>query len=376
MPKMTAEELAAAVGAGAIGAITLDTSVFDRYGDDLRNKVLLGLTQFVGTTIKVVFSDIIVSEVQGHIARRAAGTIAAVQRELKNHRQAWGREESLEELGASAHLNDEPDQLAKKQWHAFASAVHASTLAAADHVHINQLTERYFVSSPPFSGTGKKKAEFPDAIALLSLEGWSRSQKTKLLVLSRDGDWQAFAAQSEHLVCLSDIPEALDQFNREARFVASRTMALLESQHMADTSYEIANAVELFFDDNSMEIEAHASPYGFEATLQGAALQYWTLKSGPLVLKANDEEITFVVDLDCKISFEASFSWSIYADGDWHDIGSSPKNITAELDCALQFTVTCSRTIQDEPEVCDVAVTSKPFAIDFGYVDPGLDYEE
>lgn len=246
---------------------------------------------------------------------------------------------------------------------------------AEDHVRVGELTARYFSSLPPFSGTGKKKAEFPDAIALLSLEDWARSQKTRLMVISRDDDWQAFAARSKHLVWLLDVPEALDHFNREARFVAGRTMALLESRHMADTSYEIANAVELFFDDNPMEVEANASPYDYEATLQGAALQYWDLKSGPLILKSDNEEITFVVELNCKISFEASFSWSVYADGESHPVGDST-TATAEDDCVLQFTITCLRIIHDDPEVYDVAVTSKPFTIDFGFVDPGWDYEE
>ena len=58
MPILTEEELTAAIAAEEIGAITLDTSVFDKYGDDLRNKVLLSLKQFTGTSIKIVFPDL------------------------------------------------------------------------------------------------------------------------------------------------------------------------------------------------------------------------------------------------------------------------------------------------------------------------------
>jgi hypothetical protein len=214
-------------------------------------------------------------------------------------------------------------------------------------------------------------------MALLSLETWAKRRNTKLLVVSHDGDWKNFADESDHLVCLTDVPIALDYFNCAARFVADRTIALLQKQNTSDSSNEIANAVERFFDDSSMEIEARAAdPYGYEATLQGGALQFWTLKSGPLVLAAADEEITFVVDLNCKVYFEASFAWSIYSDGEWHEIGSSSTNLTTENDCVLQFTITCSRTIEDQPEVYDVTVTSRPFTINFGYIEPGWDYEE
>ena len=375
MPTLKEDELAAAIAAGEIGAITLDTSIFDKYDDNLRNTVLLGLKQFVGTRISVVFSDIIVNEVKGHISRRAAKTTAAVVKELNNHRKAWDRTETVEELGASAHLNDPPDNLADRLWSTYVVTIQATTLAADDFVRISDLTARYFSSSPPFSGTGKKKAEFPDAMALLSLEAWAKSRSTKLLVVSCDGDWKNFADQSDHLVCLTDVPVALDHFNREARFVADRTIVLLQKQDISDITNEIANAVERFFDDSLMEIEARADPYDYEATLQGGALQSWTLKSGPLILAADEEEITFVVDLECKVAFEASITWSIYSDREWHTIGSST-NVTTENDCVLQFTITCSRTIEEEPNVCEVTVTSRPFTIDFGYIDPKWDYEE
>jgi hypothetical protein len=375
MPKLTDIELTESIAAGEIGAITLDTSVFDRYGDELRHRILLGLRQFIGTKVRVVFSDIVASEVKGHLAGHAEETVAAVRKELRNHRQAWCRDESVEDLGASAYLNDEPIDLAERLWSAYVTATEATVLTVDDLVQIKDLTARYFSSSPPFSGTGKKKAEFPDAMALLSLESWAKSQNTKILAISRDDDWRSFAAQSDHIVCLSDVPEALDHFNRESRFVADRTLALLQSQNMSDVSNEIANAVERFFDDDTTVIEATSSSYDYVGTLQGGALQYWTLKSGPLVLTADDDKITFVVDLNCKVSFRASFSWSIYSDHEWHTVGDSTTH-TTEQDRVLQFTITCSRVIKDEREVYDVEVTSRPVEIDFGFVEPGWDYEE
>ena len=191
-----------------------------------------------------------------------------------------------------------------------------------------------------------KKAEFPDAIALLSLDSWGKSKNKKVLTVSADEDWQSFAAQSDHIFCLPDVPKALDHFNREARFIAERTMAFLQEQQATDANNEIANAVERFFDGMTMEVEADANSYGTDATLQGGALQYWTMKDGPLTLAAYVDDITFVVDLDCKVCFEAVFSWSIYSDGEWHSMSHSTTE-TVERDCTLQFSI-CSPPCSDE----------------------------
>ena len=100
----------------------------------------------------------------------------------------------------------------------------------------------------------------------------------------------------------SDVPEALDYFSIENHglLLTEPCGAPCEASTWTTPGFEIANTVARFFDDNSMEIEAHSYHYGFDATLQGAALQYWTLKNGPLVANADEEEIQFVVELNCK----------------------------------------------------------------------------
>jgi hypothetical protein len=40
------------------------------------------------------------------------------------------------------------------------------------NVRTSDVVDAYFQLAPPFSAAGKNKAEFPDAIALMSLERW------------------------------------------------------------------------------------------------------------------------------------------------------------------------------------------------------------
>ena len=119
---------------------------------------------------------------------------------------------------------------------------------------------RYFSGATPFAIVGKKKAEFPDAIALMSLEQWAKIHGKKMLVISNDADWQSFADASDYLFCLKETPKALDHFNREAQFVGQRTLAFLLAERTSGAWSEIESAVELFVDDNSWEVEISASP--------------------------------------------------------------------------------------------------------------------
>ena len=372
MPTLTNDELALAIAAGEIQAVSIDTCIFDRY-HSLRHRTIRSLEQFRGTNTNVVVSEIVMQEMKGHISAAAKQTLDAVRIALEEHRKAWNLLDSVDHMGASAHINANPDLYADAEWSAFADATDL-IVVPVDGRTTSQVVSRYFLERAPF-GSGKKRHEFPDAIALLSIEAWAIERNTKVLMVSTDSGWQAFAAESSHLVCVTDIAQAVDPFNKHIHFIAERIVAMLVEKRAPDLDSKISDAVEHFFDDTSLDIHADAHGYEYEAELQGGALQYWTLDGGPQVLKADDDEITFVIDLVCKISFDSRFRWYVYADRDWHGIGAT--NHTVENEYCLQFSITCSRNLGDEePDDYEVTITSRPPTIDFGYVEPGWDYEE
>jgi PIN domain len=77
---------------------------------------------------------------------------------------------------------------------------------------ISDLIQKYFQAKPPFSETGKKKNEFPDAIALMSLETWANKNQTKIIVVTSDNDWKNFCKSSERLLAIDDFAGALGLF--------------------------------------------------------------------------------------------------------------------------------------------------------------------
>lgn len=51
-----------------------------------------------------------------------------------------------------------------------------------------QIFKKYFEGTFPIN-TGEKKHEFPDAIALLSVEAWCSKNKTECIIFSKDKDF-------------------------------------------------------------------------------------------------------------------------------------------------------------------------------------------
>lgn len=189
MPILNDEELNAAIASGDIGAITLDTCIIDGFGRDFHHPMLRNLSQFAGTDTQVLFSDIVAREVQSHIERDAAQSLVEIKKALIQHRKVWHIEETIEELGSSAKLKGDPKAFACAEWEAFLVKIKGQQLEAADTLPARALLDSYFNAKPPFETEGKKKAEFPDAIALLSLEEWSRCRNTKVLAIGTDSGW-------------------------------------------------------------------------------------------------------------------------------------------------------------------------------------------
>lgn len=73
----------------------------------------------------------------------------------------------------------------------------------------------YFLHQAPFKETGNKKNEFPDAIALLSLQSWAEENNKKLLAVSSDKDWIDFSIHKDHIDVIDDLAKAMDILNKQ-----------------------------------------------------------------------------------------------------------------------------------------------------------------
>lgn len=75
--------------------------------------------------------------------------------------------------------------------------------------------DKYFAAAPPFSATGKKKNEFPDAFVIEAAQQYLMEHPNEvLLVVSKDGDWEKSFSGIDNAVICSSISDAVTKINK------------------------------------------------------------------------------------------------------------------------------------------------------------------
>ena len=103
-------------------------------------------------------------------------------------------EDSLTELISKLNINIESSNI---------------QIINADNVNIEDVFTSFYNSTPPFSPNEKKRYEFPDAFILKSVETWCKSNRKKMIFLSKDNDFNGY--KSRHLLFRNNIVELLGQ---------------------------------------------------------------------------------------------------------------------------------------------------------------------
>lgn len=369
MPTWTEERLNSAIEEKEIGFITLDTNIFDQFGCNLDYSVFSGLKQFRDTHVSVVFSEVIAGEVQAHIANEAGEKTAALQIALNQYRRAWRRPEDGPALAPLVDLEQSSADFAKGQWVAFIDAIGAEILEAEGRVSFGELLERYFAPHAPFAGKGDKKSEFPDAIALLTLEDHARRAEQILLAVSADGDWQRFAEASDHIVVVDNLPKALKQFNPGGRLHVQRLVAQLLHGKAPELGALIDSEIDSWLDECDFTPDGE-SEFIMDAMPISAVRGGWEVVGEPATLWFDKDELVFSLDIDCGITFNADFDLQIHdsIDKDYVSMGSTAASVTETR--RISLTILCAATEEEDYEPYEGEVARRHIHVDFGRIEP------
>jgi hypothetical protein len=370
VPTFQNDEIKARIADGSISAITVDTSIFDRYGCNLEYAVLGKLDQFRTGNTNVLISEIVKNEVQSHIARDAAESQRTLKSALSSHRKRWKLSNEDTAAPDAFRIADDPAAAAEEQFEAYVTKIGAEIIAASNPAEISvEVLRRYFEVEPPFEAGDKKKHEFPDAFALVSLEAWATRRETLLLCVSADKGWRDFADKSPRLVWIKSLDEALSLFNDSGRPVAEQVLARLQSNAAPDILTAIESAFEYRLDDHDYHIEAW-SALEFEAEPLVATLQSidWDSASAPVVVASDDDSVTFSFNLTALVGFEALFSYFHHdsIDRDYVSIGSEEEYKERHIEFELVLEV--SR--DDDPEIFEAQIAKRYFEVNFGEIEP------
>ena len=192
--------------------VTLDTSIFEANGLDLKNGVLNAIKTFTKNKIAVVLVDIIEQEVLHHLIDKTQGIQKSAYgklNELKKHHLLSSSE--ADNLIRTLKQKNIPN-IVKYRWDIY-KKLHKIDIITSKDISVSKLIEDYFAKKPPFSE--KKKAEFPDAIALNTLKNWAETHNKKILCFSQDPDWKSYIETVENLKYSDDINVFLGKLNKD-----------------------------------------------------------------------------------------------------------------------------------------------------------------
>lgn len=369
---------------GSIGAISIDTCIFSRAGYRLDQGNLRRLDQFKGNTFRLIFSEVTLKEVMRHIAGHSEEEKTKFLTGLRGIAKFW----SIDPAKQTAVSNDllqgiEPKELAKKRVKDFATRCGAHVIEAKQALDVSQLLKCYFETLPPFEASGDKKAEFPDAITLLSLESWAMKENISVLFVTADKGCARYCEKSTRLYAIDDLGSALtliqerDSHRAQLCAVIDQKIAqgnypnlldMIESA-IADDIWSIdwipeADAA-FYYDPEMQEVEVVGA--SFRSCNGSAGLQAVDYCDGALVARA-----TVSIQIEALCNF--TFSMKDGIDKDMVCVGGAA--VTAKDTVDVDVLITFHDPDGGQAEIDTVELVPARRKIDFGSVWPDYSDED
>lgn len=315
-------------------ALTIDTNILSNAGYSVESGLLAQLEQFESSDVELVFSDIVRQEIrsQSHLPKKIKDARAELEKAIRNGSRERLIVETQAEQARVLLANGKSDQeIADERLNAFMKRCGA-TIVDSSGVTLKEVTDMYFASQPPFEEAGEKKSEFPDAIALLSLERWARDNKKKILAVSKDKGWKAFCDRSEFLEHTFNLPDALAYFqphNRVKQFSRELNDAIATDVDVNGILTSIKEFIKEHVENMEVDVEA-TSRFYYEASdvhaiYEGHEFLTFTRDQIDLdVVRVTSEVVVvrLIANIECAVRASFSLSMTDPIDKDEVNMGS------------------------------------------------------
>jgi len=374
--KRSIEELKQDIADGEIAAISVDTSVFVAQQLGFEYGLLRRLRQFKGGNASFVLTDVVIREALLHLSEMATNAQADTRKAFKAVGHLWAvSPNTLAETADNIFGGQTASEVSSRRIQDFIAATDAEIVRAESFVKVADLVARYFDRQPPFGEKESAKHEFPDALALLTLEAWAERANTKVLVVSRDSDWSRYCEASNRLVHIGDLGVALSAFQRE---VAQYTCTLLTQQLRRGDPLGVGGALEAALEDQGWKIDFTSdadSQFYYEETSLSPDLSFEEIKvigDGPAFepVEYGDgflvTRVTAVVEADITATF--SFKHWDGIDNDYVSMGTGTARKREAI--GVDFLVTFRGDLPDDMAIDEVEVIEKRERVFFGEVEP------
>ncbi len=326
-------------------ALTLDANIVIQEGFNFESGRLAQLQQFNGGPADFILSQVVFQEIYKHLLK-ATHAAAEVWEAASAKAIRFGlMRESHEGKSSHAPALTDPSKAAMARISGFHSNC-GVRLISPELAATKDVMDLYFHGRPPFAATGKKKEEFPDAIALLSLESWAKSAGKKVLAVSKDTGWREFADGSEFIDVVSELAEALSIFQRHAEHAVQKVRVFLaraesgeDSDAWDEMQSRVAEDVGGIFFDLEYESKFSVETDDLDVEFEGLELSRKAGEHDITVVRMGRTEI--VAQVAVGIALEATGWFSLYVDArDDHSepVGHASSTINATMDTDLLLT--------------------------------------
>lgn len=368
--------------------ITLDTSVFDSNGLNLTSGILAQLDQFKEGSAEFVMSEIVYREVLKHLTDELQKSRSRFDTLVKESpKQGLFTAEQCDALKTILDATASSSDAAAAKLKAFLEVTGCQIIPVKD-VEVQKLVDNYFGAVAPFENSAKKKNEFPDALALMTLEKWGIANKKKILAISSDGGWSSFGKNSDHIDVENDLADALAKFQEHTKDITETLNVLLGKievekscpallQNFQDClTYAFENTH--FYGVANSEVDLENESVTFEVD----EFEFDSVSSNYniAVVKTGASKVAFRMKILVTGLATGSFNMAIYdsIDKDYVSLGSLDveEAITEDFEILVHLQGPLpTENPDDDLSISKIEILKGIKEIDFGYVEPPF-YQE
>lgn len=359
-------------------AITIDTSTFEKSGLRLNEGILETLSQFSEGSAKLILSEIVTREVLKHLIQKNKETTQRLNKTIKDA-SGYGllNTDQTNQLKAIYEPLKTPEEASENLLDEFIKNTNAEIITA-ESADMKELVETYFSSQAPFEPSGSKKNEFPDAIALISMESWAKANEKKILAISQDKGWKSFADNSTWIDIEDDLASALVFFQKNTKEAEAKITNIIKkavSGELLHIQWDLETLVthEVF----GLEAEVHAdSSFEIEHNLVEFNLKNYSLSPEEIkIIQTGENLIVAQVGIEINAVVATDFDFYSYdsIDKEHLILGNSTVEVEETFNTSLLLTFEGDFS-DDEVEITDGSLGRTPSIINFGFIEPDWMY--
>ncbi|MBF1996651.1 DUF4935 domain-containing protein [Serratia symbiotica] len=246
------------------GAITIDNSILKSEGYKFYEGLLAQMSQFKKSPVQVIQPDIIHNEAIKHIEKEIYNARSSIHQAIRSaNKQLNINKSDLSRAEELLSVVGTDKEIATKKLNEYYEFIGAEKIDSSEYVELSDLMDLYFNTHAPFENGKNKKNEFPDAIALLSIDSWGDAHDLNVIAVSQDMGWKEFSGGCYRIKVVSSLAEALEIFQPHNK-VSSIIYKIREDSLFADKNHileQIKVKIIDSLDSADIYIEANSSMF-------------------------------------------------------------------------------------------------------------------